>query len=136
MFRKVTPQFAAIAVLAAAVLLRGLLDPVLGDAFPFVTIFGAVAAAVWIGGYRIAIVVAVLGFLACDYLFLQPRGALALETTSNLVGLLAYFFTCSLIIAFGEATRIAQTRASDQQRMLQVTLASIGDAVITTDTRG
>ena len=41
--------------LAAAVLLRWVLDPMMGDALPLVTLFGAVAAAVWLGGYRVAI---------------------------------------------------------------------------------
>jgi PAS domain S-box-containing protein len=135
-FRKVTEYFASISVLAAAVLLRGLLDPVLGDSLPLVTVFGAVAAAVWIGGYRPAILVAVLGYFVCDFLFIQPRGEFELGITRTLVGLLVYFFTCSLIIAFGEATRIARMRVNDQRQMLQVTLGSIGDAVITTDTRG
>ena len=44
--------------LVLAVLLRFLLDPLMGDALPLVTLFGAVAAAVWLGGYRPAIVVA------------------------------------------------------------------------------
>ena len=69
----------AIAALAAAVLLRWLLDPVMGDSLPLVTLFGAVAAAVWVGGYRPAIVVAILGYLACSYLFIQPRGRLGLD---------------------------------------------------------
>ena len=43
--------------LLIAILVRWLLDPVMGDTLPLVTIFGAVAAAVWIGGYRIAILV-------------------------------------------------------------------------------
>ena len=47
--------------LATAVLLRWLLDPLMGDALPLVTLFGAVAAAVWLGGYRVAIPVALLG---------------------------------------------------------------------------
>ena len=46
---------------------------------------------------------------------------------------MAYLFTCSLIIGFGEATRIARARASEQRELLRVTLGSIGDAVITTD---
>jgi len=52
-----------IAALATAVLLRWLLDPVMGDAFPLVTLFGAVAAAVWLGGYRLASAVAILGYV-------------------------------------------------------------------------
>jgi hypothetical protein len=37
---------------ALAVALRWLLDPWQGDSFPFPTLFGAVALAVWLGGYR------------------------------------------------------------------------------------
>ena len=36
--------------LAAAVLLRWVLDPLMGDALPLVPLFGAVAASVWLGG--------------------------------------------------------------------------------------
>ncbi|HET9786583.1 MAG TPA: hypothetical protein VFP47_05600, partial [Pyrinomonadaceae bacterium] len=50
-----------IVALAIAVFLRWLLDPVMGDTLPLVTIFGAVAAGVWLGGYRLAIVVAIIG---------------------------------------------------------------------------
>lgn len=39
--------------LLAAVLVRWLLDPLMGDALPLVTLFGAVAAAVWLGGYTL-----------------------------------------------------------------------------------
>jgi len=48
-----------------AVLLRWVLDPLMGDALPLVTLFGAVAAAVWLGGYRVAIGVALAGYAAC-----------------------------------------------------------------------
>lgn len=123
----------AIVALGAAVLLRWLLDPLLGDAFPLVTLYGAVAAAVWVGGYRPAIVVAILGYIACHYLFIPPRGVIDLNEVPNIVGLVAYLFTCSLIIGFGEATRLAQTSSSERRELLRVTLQSIGDAVITTD---
>ena len=126
----------AIAGLAAAVLLRWVLDPLMGDTLPLVTLFGAVAGAVWLGGYRPAIVVGVVGYLACDYLFIQPRGRIGLFEVGHVVGLIAYLCTCSLIIAFGEATRRAQIRASEQRELLRVTLGSIGDAVISTDING
>jgi PAS domain S-box-containing protein len=131
-----TTYVLAIAALVAAVLLRLLLDPLMGDRLPLVTLFGAVAAAVWVGGYRPAIMVTILGYLACTYLFIVPRGRLGLEDPGNVVGLVAYLFTCSLIIGFGEATRVAQIRASRQRELLRVTLLSIGDAVITTDVDG
>jgi PAS domain S-box-containing protein len=126
----------AITAFAAAVLLRYLLDPWMGAALPLVTLFGAVAAAVWVGGYRPAILVAILGYTVCAYLFIEPRGRLDFADPGSLIGLLAYLFTCSLIIGFGEATRLAKTRASEQRELLRVTLRSIGDAVITTDIDG
>jgi len=122
------------AVVALAVLVRWLLDPIMGDSLPLVTLFGAVAAAVWLGGYRLAIPVTVVGYLACHYLFIPPRGGFDLTSTENIVGFVAYLFTCSLIIVFGEAARVAQTRATERREVLKVTLGSIGDAVITSDT--
>jgi PAS domain S-box-containing protein len=116
-----------------AVLVRWLLDPVMGDTLPLVTLFGAVAAAVWLGGYRLAIPVTLIGYLACHYLFIPPRGQLELTRAVDLVGLVAYLFTCSLIIVCGEVARLAHTRAHQRQEVFRVTLRSIGDAVITTD---
>src|SRR6185369_11059571 len=88
----------ATAALAAAVLLRWLFDPVLGDTLPLVTLFGAVAIAVWAGGYRPAIVVAIAGYLICNYFFMAPRGHFGRSDAQFFVGLAAHAFTCSLII--------------------------------------
>src|SRR5215210_972288 len=122
--------------LALAVILRWLLDPILGDALPLVTLFGAVAAAVWLGGYRLALPVTLLGYIGCHYFFIPPRGHLDLTGAGTVVGLVAYLFTCALIIVFGEAARIAEARAHRRREVFQVTLRSIGDAVITTDNEG
>ena len=118
-----------------AVLLRWLLDPLMGNALPLVTLFGAVAAAVWLGGYRVAIPVTIIGYVACHYWFILPRGDFDFSRP-NVVGLVAYVFTCTLIIVFGEAARVAQRRATERREIFRVTLRSIGDAVITTDTKG
>jgi len=119
-----------------AVLLRWLLDPLMGDSLPLVTLFGAVAAAVWLGGYRVAIPVTIVGYVACHYLFIAPRRHFDLSDRADLVGLIAYILTCTLIIFFGEAAQLAETRAHQRRELFRVTLRSIGDAVITTDTRG
>jgi PAS domain S-box-containing protein len=121
---------------AVAVLLRWVLDPLMGDALPLVTVFGAVAAAVWLGGYRVAIPVALIGYAACHYLFIAPRHHFNVSDVANLVGLVAYLFTCSLIIVFGEAARVGKRRVTEQREVFRVTLRSIGDAVLTTDTAG
>ena len=125
-----------VAALALAVLLRWLLDPLMGNTLPLVTLFGAVAAAVWLGGYRLAIPIALVGHVACQYLFMPPRGELNLYNSVDAVGLIAYLFTCALIIVFGEAARVAHVRATQRREIFRVTLRSIGDAVITTDIEG
>ncbi|HKA18177.1 MAG TPA: DUF4118 domain-containing protein [Blastocatellia bacterium] len=123
----------SVVAVGVAVLLRWVLDPLMGDSLPLVTLFGAVAAAVWLGGYRPAVVAAILGYFACNYLFIPPRGAIELYKVGTVVGLVAYLFTCALIIGFGEAMRLARARASQRREALRVTLGSIGDAVISTD---
>ena len=119
-----------------AVLLRWALDPFMGDQYPLVTLFGAIAAAVWVGGYRVAIPVSIIGYAACHYLFIAPRGYIDVTDTPSIVGLVAYALTCSLIIVFGEVARGGQTRVAESREVFRVTLRSIGDAVITTDTAG
>ena len=123
----------AMAAIAAALLLRWLLDPLMGNTLPLVTLFAAVAAAVWVSGVGSALVALAVGYLFSNVLFIEPRGQLSLDKTDNVVGLLAYLFTCALIIAFGEAARRAQSRAIEGREVMRVTLRSIGDAVITTD---
>lgn len=136
MHRTLKNYLLGLVTLVVAVLLRWLLDPLMGDALPLITLFGAVAAAVWLGGYRLAIPVALLGYIACHYLFIPPRGQFNLSRTGDVVGLTAYLFTCALIILFGEMMRLAQARAYQRQEIFRVTLRSIGDAVITTDIDG
>ena len=127
----------AIAALAAAVLLRYLLDPWMGNTLPLVTLFGAVAAAVWTGGVRPAIAVVILGYLACSYLFIEPRGHIVFTDPGTVIGVLAYVFTCALIILFGEAAHRAQRRVEHDKvdqvltaRMLASIIESSDDAII------
>ena len=132
-FRTYALGFAAVVL---AVLLRWALDPLMGDSLPLITLFGAVAGAVWLGGYRLAIPAVLAGYVACHYLFIPPRFTFDLTRVENQVGFVAYLFTSSLIIVFGETARLAQTRATESREVFRVTLRSIGDAVITTDTAG
>jgi len=120
---------AAVLFAVLAIALRWVLDPWLGQRLPFITVFGAVAAAAWFGGPGPALVATVLCFIACDYLFIDPNLPFAL-----VMGL--YLLTCGAIIGFAYAIWIAQRRAVEREEILRVTLNSIGDAVITTDARG
>ena len=103
-------QALATAALGVAVLVRWLLDPWLGDSLPFVTAFGAVAAAVWAAGWVPASFVAIIGYFAFSYFFIAPRHTLAFGTFAHVVGMLAYLLSCGLIIGIGEAMRAARVR--------------------------
>jgi PAS domain S-box-containing protein len=134
--RRVAGYILSFIALAAAIALRWFLDPVMGDTLPLVTVFGAVAAAVWIGGLSAAVIVTILGYVIASFLFIEPRGELTLDSLTNQVGFAAYLFTCALIIVFGVALRTSRAHEAAAREVLRVTLRSIGDAVITTDVAG
>ncbi|MFN0244302.1 MAG: PAS domain S-box protein [Planctomycetota bacterium] len=121
---------------AAAVALRWLLDPWLGQERPFVTLFAAVAVAALLGGWRAGAGATIVGYAACDLLFIEPRGELGFQTTAQAVGFGAAMASSAVIVGFGAALRRAQTRTREQHELLRLTLASIGDAVVTTDMKG
>jgi PAS domain S-box-containing protein len=109
----------AVLITALAVSLRWLLNPVLGDYLPFFALFGAVALTVWFSGYRAALLTAALGYIAYLWLFIEPRWGLGLGQPRQLIGLITYVLSCSLIISFGEAMRAARRRTQAQQRQLE-----------------
>src|SRR5262245_5645369 len=115
-YRPLLAYVVAVLAVAGAVLLRWLLDPVLGDHLPLATLYGAVAVAAWYGGYRPAFLAVALGYLACDYLFTEPRGAFGFHVARNLVGLLAYLVSSGIIVGFAETMRTAQRRSRQNQQ--------------------
>lgn len=126
----------ALGATAMAVGVRQLLDPMLGDYLPLVTLFPAVAVTVWFGGYGPALLAAILGYIACDFLFIEPRGSVGPKDMARWVGLAAYAVSTFVIILLGEIASLAQRQARARRELLSTTLASIGDAVITTDIQG
>jgi signal transduction histidine kinase len=106
------PTPAALLICAAAtatmLLLRWTLDPVLEDRQPLSLLFGAVGIAVWVGGWRPAVAVVVAGFLASDWLFMEPRGQFGLTTMPDVLAAALYVVSCAIIIAFGEAMHRAR----------------------------
>jgi PAS domain S-box-containing protein len=125
----------ALVCLGTALALRYFLTPAIGNAMPFVTVFGATAAAQWYGGRYAAISVALLGLFGCMLMLVPADGRTRVEEVGGAVGIAAFLFTSAVIIAFGEVARSARVAAHNRSETLRVTLHSIGDAVITTDMR-
>lgn len=100
----------AFAAIALAILLRLAVDPWLGEERPFMTLYAAVALAVWFGGLVPATLAAVVGYVAAHLLFVDPMPTDA-KATSVLIGFGGYVFSCGVIIALGAAGRASQARA-------------------------
>jgi signal transduction histidine kinase len=109
-----------LAVLAAiaALLLRQLLSPLLGESNPYHTVWAAVFFSAWYCGLGPSIVTALLSVVGVWYWFLAPARSFALRdpktTISGMVGFLVF---SGLIIALGEANRrsLARTQSAEEQ---------------------
>jgi PAS domain S-box-containing protein len=127
---------------AAATLVRWLFDGWFEERILFVTFFAAVAFAAWYGGIWLGVATALVGYLAADFFFISPRYSitvLALDRAA-LNRLTAYLAICGTILALNEVLNRANLRfereaqrADRERKLLEVTLSSIGDAVIVTD---
>lgn len=107
---------AAILAVVLAVWIRYLLTPWLGTRFPFITLFGAVGVAVWVGGVRAAVVAMIIGYLGVSYVVLEPRYLPVLKNMGDVVGLITYLLSSALVIGFGASMRAAQQRAEESAR--------------------
>jgi PAS domain S-box-containing protein len=129
---------------ATAVLLRSALDPVMGDGYPFIFAFAAVALSAAVGGWVFGVAATLLNFVAVGWFFIPPRGALTLLQDTNEAWAFASFCLTSGIITWlahnarqsaRDSRGTALALAAERER-LQVTLRSIGDAVVATDANG
>lgn len=100
-----------VAAVALGLGLRWALDPWLGATLPYITVFGSVAAAIWLGGAGPGIVAAVVGYLAVLWWFVEPRGVIEWRGPETVAGLFAYLVSGGILIAFGRSMRIARRRA-------------------------
>ncbi len=113
----------------AALIVREMLDPVLGSLLPLSTTFGFIALAAWYGGWGPALFAATVSYLGVSWLFIEPRFAFEFAP-APLWRFAAYMSSITVMIAIGEAMRRAQQRAImsaatalGQQRMAEVETA-------------
>jgi PAS domain S-box-containing protein len=128
----------AIAVAAAvlAVLLRLFLDPLWDLKLPLITFFPAVMVSAWLGGLGAGITTTLLCAMAAAYFWMPPVLAFAVTDVGDIVALAVFVGIGITISGLNEAWRRASARVETTAEELRVTLASIGDAVIATDSAG
>ncbi len=103
----------ALMTAAVAILLRWLLDPVLGHVAFYVTVYIAVTFCAIVCGYFAAIFSGVLGFLGIFYWFVDPRHSLQVIRPSEIHGIVGAFLVCAVLIALGQANRSKQLRLNE-----------------------
>jgi len=118
---------------------RLLLDPVLGNHFPYATLFFAVLFTAWYGGFGPALAAVALGALIADYFLLPPRGSFALASPEQYVGMVLYLCTSLGIAVLGGNMHAAWRRAEANAQAAQRQAALIDqtyDAVLAWEWNG
>lgn len=119
------PAAFGLSLAAAALALRWALDPVLGIRQPFTPAYGAVAVAVWFGGWKAAAVTLVACHIGSTFWFVAPRGQWT-WSLQEAVGSTTYYMIGAIIIYFGHTARatnqalnqaLETLRQSDRRRM-------------------
>jgi PAS domain S-box-containing protein len=96
---------------AVALLLRKLLDPVLGDYTPYITLYPTMVFLAMYLGVGPSVVAATLGALGATYWFVEPRGSFHIsDVSTHVVGTLSFFVVSVCIIGTGEVSRRSQAR--------------------------
>ena len=128
------------------------IDPYVGDTLIFSTYFAAIVVAAAYGGFWPGVLAIVLSVVAADWFFVEPRYSLGIpwDSTNAWTGIITFCLIALALAAISEALHrnrakaylLAEQRAAAmeaataQRELLQVTLSSIGDAVIATDEQG
>ncbi len=122
----------------------------------FVTFFPAVAIASLYGGFTAGLLATVVSAALAEYFWFEPVGRSAFASRADQISMLVFLGSAILISFMAEAIHRARARANraeekarlwaereraeekmrEQRERFKVTLASIGDAVLSTDTEG
>lgn len=121
-FRWIARYGIALAAGVLAILLRWLLDPVLGHVAFYVTVYIAVAFCAIVCGYIPAILSAVVGFSGIFYWFVDPRHSLQVIAPAQIHSFVGALLVIGVLTALGGAYR------SKQLRLNETVLALVSEA--------
>jgi PAS domain S-box-containing protein len=133
----------ALVCVGVATGVRLLLGSTVGSHFPLATLFMAVLGASAYGGRGPGLLATLLGAVAAFRLMMPDQVGVGLDGAQAWVGLGLYFGVSIPIVLLSDALRDARNRAealaesaSRDRDRLRITLASIGEGVIVTDSEG
>jgi PAS domain S-box-containing protein len=127
-----------VAVLSGATFLRVWLGKNVGPMPPYITFYPAVLLISIVAGGRVGVVATLASAVIADYLFVLPIGSFSIASEPEIVAFAIFVGTNLGLCAVSE--RVRRERWDDalkqQNALLAVTLASIGDGVVGVDERG
>ncbi len=120
----------AILAAVAALFLRKLLGPVLGQQNPYHTAWAAVVFSAWYCGLGPSIVTVLVEVVGIWYWFLSPQMSIQLaDPRAEISGMLGFLIFSCFIIALGESNRRALTRSRRAEEQLRTAHAELGQKV-------
>jgi PAS domain S-box-containing protein len=124
----------AVAITTLATVMTYLMWAYLGSTISPLFFIGVVFVA-WYGGLRPGLLCAVLSAASCTLVFAERAGSISLAA-DDLLRLATFMIGAVFVSSLTLARRQAEEAALEAGKQLNITLKSIGDAVITTDARG
>lgn len=109
----------ASAFVGLALLVRQALDGVLGERLPFVTMFPAVAAAVWFAGVGPGVFAALLSLASAQFFFVLPRYSFGLSDQFSMVAASAFALSSAIIVALGRSLEKSRRRNEQARQRIQ-----------------
>lgn len=103
---------------------------------PFILFLGAVAFSAWFGGLGPGLLVTLLSASAAAFIFLPPQFVFDFSDPAVRTRVVLFLVVALLINGLSYARARAHAGADEERARWQVTLASIGDAVIATGSDG
>ena len=119
----------AVLAVVAALGLRWLLTPLLGDTVPYLTLWTAVVFSAWYCGRGPSIVSVLAGALGVWYFFLPVANSFALRNPRDISGVVGFLLVAGSIVALGELSRRARSAQLHHARLLDLA----NDAIIELD---
>jgi signal transduction histidine kinase len=122
------PQRYALALVVTALflVLRGVLDPVIGSYVPYLAVVPAVVFTAWFCGLGPSLVAMIIAFLGEQYWFIAPTHTLQVLGKPDRAGAIVYFLVSLTIIIFAEATRRTTAKLAITTDKLRETGAELG----------
>lgn len=121
--RKLVLYATAALVSVAALYLRELLKPLLGESNPYLTVWLAVVFCSWYCGVGPSILASMVSVAGIDYFFLLPFHSFSIGVPSERYGILCFCAFSAAIIALGESNR----RTASSRKLAEARLKAAND---------